>query len=353
MSSPDTSVDSSEVAITPSTYMDYSMQLRIASVFIMFCVSLLGVTVPLYYASRQRSGDALADQRKLAELDGFRIIRSFSAGIMLGVGFIHLLFDGAIALSAVSLDYPCLGFTMATGGTLIVLGFEQVAVLLISRIGDASDSGKSKVSTDFGMDPPQELEVLESGRQVDLRKTCEHTHAIHMIAGSDAMTVIVKAYMMEISVAIHSVIIGITLGSTSGPDNLQSLQALIIAICFHQFFEGLGLGTVIESARLDLGVRKIGMFALVFALTVPIGVAIGIVITNDQALVDGPSVIQEYTLGCLNSISGGIMIYVALVEMAAEDFQQASIALNTALKTKMFCALSLGVLCMAILALWA
>ena len=45
-----------------------------------------------------------------------------------------------------------------------------------------------------------------------------------MIAGSDAMSVIVKAYMMELSVATHSVIIGLNLGSLSGEKQLGTLQ---------------------------------------------------------------------------------------------------------------------------------
>ena len=49
----------------------------------------------------------------------------------------------------------------------------------------------------------------------------------------------------------------------------------------------------------------------------------------------------------------GIMIYVALVEMIAEDFQASSIASNVILKMKMFSALLLGTLFLAILAIWA
>ena len=47
------------------------------------------------------------------------------------------------------------------------------------------------------------------------------------------------------------------------------------------------------------------------------------------------------------------MIYVALVEMIAEDFQAAAIASNVILKMKMFSALLLGTTCMAVLAIWA
>lgn len=354
MSSADVAAEPVEATLTPSSYMDYSMQLRIASVFIMFGASMLGVIVPLIYASRKRGEDTPADHKKIVDCDTFRIIRSFAAGIMLGVGFIHLLADGVFTLAEINLEYPALGFTLATVGAMIVLGFEQIAVLLISRI-DAGSQGqlKSGNNKNDDLDPRLELEVIESAQSTEAYKPCNHNHALNMIAGADSLSVIVKAYMMEISVAIHSVIIGIALGSLGGPDNLQSLQALIIAICFHQFFEGLGLGTVIEAARNDLGFQKIVIFAVTFALTVPIGVAIGIVITNDQTLADGPTAAQEYSLGCLNSVAAGIMIYVALVEMAAEDFQQSSIASRIGLKAKMYTALVLGTLFMAVLAIWA
>lgn len=48
-----------------------------------------------------------------------------------------------------------------------------------------------------------------------------------------------------------------------------------------------------------------------------------------------------------------MMIYVALVEMVAEDFQARAIVTNTFLKIKMFFALSVGLLCMAVLAIYA
>ena len=48
-----------------------------------------------------------------------------------------------------------------------------------------------------------------------------------------------------------------------------------------------------------------------------------------------------------------MLVYVALVEMAAEEFQSASITTEFALKAKMYMALSLGTFTMAIIAIWA
>jgi zinc transporter 1/2/3 len=163
---------------------------------------------------------------------------------LLGVGFIHLLNDGIGKIAEVQLDYPSLGFTLATIGTLIVLGFEQLALMLISHVtvGDDKVIPSKDSNQDNAECPHLELEVVETIPNAH-QSSCDHTHAINMIAGSDSFGVIIKAYMMEISVAIHSVIIGIALGSLAGPDNLAPLVALLIAISFHQFFEGLGLGT--------------------------------------------------------------------------------------------------------------
>jgi uncharacterized membrane-anchored protein len=59
------------------------------------------------------------------------------------------------------------------------------------------------------------------------------------------------------------------------------------------------IGTVIEAARMHLGVQKIIIFAVTFALTVPVGVVIGIVITDDNALENGPTDAQNLALGIL------------------------------------------------------
>ena len=303
------------------TVMDYSLTLRISSIFILFVASLAGIVIPSLLSGGSGS-QTNESHRKMCESDAFRITRTFAAGIMLAVGMIHLLADGVTKLSAVSLDYPPLGYTLATVGAIIVLGFEQVAVMMIGSDKDDSNSVKSiavaekNIEADFGMGPVDLEELEERGKENS--NTSDHYQAIKMIAATDSLNVIVKAYMMEISIAIHSVIIGIAIGASVGTAELKTLRGLIIAICFHQFFEGLGLGTVIESARLQLGMQKIILFVLTFALTVPIGIVIGIVTSGDESasiidpttgeVIPGTADVnigQEYTLGCLNSIAAG------------------------------------------------
>ena len=337
--------------------MDYSLQLRVSAVFIVFVVSLMGMVVPFIYAASMRGGDDSPENRlKISESEALRITRTFAAGVMMGIGFIHLLNDGVSRLASISVGYPALGYTLATVGAMVVLGFEQIALTLVNQIKTEEVAPKKAIGnnehSEFGVGGA-------ANRTEEIEDTHEHAHEhahehpVVMISGTASLSVIVKAYMMELSIAVHSVVIGVALGSMAGKEREQPLQALLIGVCFHQFFEGMGLGCVVDQARIELGKVKVILFALTFALTVPMGVFVGILITDDQSLENGPTLDETLTAGCLNSIAAGIVIYVALVEMVVDDFQAASIVGNIPLKLKMFTALIIGNLAMAILVIWA
>ena len=66
------------------------------------------------------------------------------------------------------------------------------------------------------------------------------------------------------------------MGMMGHDDEVSTLRALVIAMTFHQFFEGVGLGAVMSSLRLKLGTVKVVVFALVFATTLSLGICIGL-----------------------------------------------------------------------------
>lgn len=45
--------------------------------------------------------------------------------------------------------------------------------------------------------------------------------------------------VLEIGIVVHSVVIGVSMGASS---NQCTIRPLIAALCFHQLFEGMGLG---------------------------------------------------------------------------------------------------------------
>lgn len=169
-----------------------------------------------------------------------------------------------------------------------------------------------------------------------------HTHSLDMVADYDASKAFFKSLIMEISIAIHSVIIGFDMGAL-GNDDLMTIRALMIAFVFHQFFEGVGLGSVISETRLSLA--TIAAFALFFSSTLPMGVVIGMTTSESSAGV----IIREVA----NALAAGSLLYTGLVEMAAEDFADPILRSKPFLKLEMIVAMFMGAFFMALLANWA
>lgn len=146
-------------------------------------------------------------------------------------------------------------------------------------------------------------------------------------------------------IVVHSVIIGISLGVSESPD---TIKPIIVALTFHQLFEGIGLGGCISLARFEA--RAIAAMVLYFAVTTPAGIAVGIGISrvyredSREALIVG---------GVLQSASAGILIYMALVDLIAADYMSPRMLGNLRLQVGASLSLLLGAACMSFLARWA
>lgn len=92
--------------------------------------------------------------------------------------------------------------------------------------------------------------------------------------------------------------------------------------------------------------------ALVFSLTTPIGVALGIVISSSY---DPTSVAALLTEGILDAISTGILLYMGYVNLLAVEFNLNGEIRRESKKVKAMCFLALwmGVAVMAVIGIYA
>ena len=100
----------------------------------------------------------------------------------------------------------------------------------------------------------------------------------------------------------------------------NDLTILLIAIAFHQLFEGLALGSRIATVPWgDSTVRKFQpwLMCLAYGCTTPLGQAIGI---STHTLYDPNSMTGLLVVGVMNAISAGLLIYTSLVDLFSEDF---------------------------------
>lgn len=158
----------------------------------------------------------------------------------------------------------------------------------------------------------------------------------------------ISAYLLELGIALHSALIGLTLGTTT-----ESFIALFIALCFHQFFEAMALGAQIARAKM-ISIKSAMYMTTFFSLTTSIGIAIGIGI--HFGTYNPKSVSSLLTTGILYSLAAGVLIYVALVNLISAEMGSHAYAFHTfsnRLKCLYFIALYLGVGTMAVIARWA
>ena len=240
----------------------------------------------------------------------------------------------------------------------LMVGMEQLSIFMMTLVGT---SNKDKTASNISLVPTQENVVdmnatfdghshdhdhenkLESVHEHNCEHGHTHTHSAHLIADENANRAIVKAVIMEFSIAVHSIIIGFDLGLLQSSD-LITIKALMIAFAFHQFFEGLSLGVSFLVGGFSLKMNII--FTLFFSSTLPIGIIIGMTTSSMSTTESNIKVIAS-------SFAAGALLYNGLVEMAGEEFSDPSLSKRPVLKLLMFMAMFIGGFCMALLAYWA
>lgn len=182
-----------------------------------------------------------------------------------------------------------------------------------------------------------------------------HTHPAHahhpslMLSSEEAVLHQKRSavFFLEFGVAIHSIIIGLTVGVADD----ESLPALLIAIAFHQLFEGFALGATIVEARFKKSIVS-WLLVLLYGFTTPIGVAIGIGLHQSYNENATAALLSQ---GILDSLAAGILLYMALVEIITPELTDNAQfrKLSSGRKAMLYGAFYLGVGVMCVLGIWA
>ncbi|KAI3761856.1 hypothetical protein L1987_52278 [Smallanthus sonchifolius] len=266
----------------------------------------------------------------------FLVVKFFAAGVILATGFVHVFPD-----ANESLENPCLG-DKAWGDFPLANFVAMLAAVTVMLVETVVTSIFNRLHYNNNVAELVHDEEKQEGNMHAHPQTF-HGHA----TGSSEVLLRhrIISQVLEIGIIIHSVIIGISLGVSTHP---KTIKPLIAALSFHQMFEGMGLGSCITEAKFKVG--TVATMLILFSLTTPIGIAIGIGISNTY---DENSQSALIIQGILNAASAGILIYMALVDLLAVDFMKSKVQTSTRLQTLAFISILLGLGCMSLLAKWA
>uniref|UniRef100_A0A7C9AXM6 Uncharacterized protein n=1 Tax=Opuntia streptacantha TaxID=393608 RepID=A0A7C9AXM6_OPUST len=368
--------------------------LKLVAICSILVAGAAGIAIPL-----------LGRKKSLLATDGnlFIAAKAFAAGVILATGFVHMLPDGSKNLTNKCLPsypwakFPFSGF-LAMMSALVTLLADFVGTQMYERKREAmkrkAAAQRNELGLDGSLDSVSEAGILPADREevrgnggkrfggeesivgihahsrahghshsqdLDHGGACgvREQHVVdvhddgdghglghsHSFGGENGARHAVVSQVLELGIVSHSVLIGLSLGVSHSP---CTIRPLVAALSFHQFFEGFALGGCIAEA----GFKKAStvIMACFFALTTPGGIAVGIGAASFYNPASARALIVE---GILDSISAGILIYMALVDLIAADFMSKKMRCNVRLQIVSYFALFIGAALMASLAVWS
>ncbi|KAJ4129813.1 high-affinity Zn(2+) transporter zrt1 [Fusarium equiseti] len=314
------------------TDRDYKIGIRIGMLFVVLVASSIGVYGPI-----------LLSRFTPVKSNLFLIVlKQFGTGVIISTAFVHLFTHATMMFGN-----ECLGELLyeATTAAIVMAGL-FISFLIEFLVHRAMRwQATKKAETDSVSLSPKAVEKAE----------------------------LATISIMEAGIIFHSLLIGITL-VVAGDSFFITLSIVII---FHQLFEGIALGSRIASLGygampLALGhshshsptpsVERTGtstvplwkklVLASGFAIITPIGMAIGIGVLN---VFNGNDPSTLIAIGTLDAFSAGILVWVGLVEMWAQDWMlggELSDA-NALTTTLAMFGLLCGMVLMSLLGKWA
>ncbi|KAI3403506.2 ZRT1 [Candida oxycetoniae] len=315
---------------------DYNIPIRIGALFAILVTSAIGSFGPM----------VLKSLFKLNQENIFiTIVKQFGTGVVISTAFVHLMTHAALvwANSCLHIGYEAVGPAITIAGIFVAFIVEYIAYRLLSKsLKSRSTVSQITASGDVEQKIESQEQTLDesSDNGNDLAAASHHNHGLDQSVKDK-----ISVFILECGIIFHSILIGLTLVVAGD----SYFITLFIVIVFHQFFEGLALGSRIADIRANL-LTKLSM-AGAFAIITPIGMAIGVGVLHKF---NGNDVSTIIALGTLDSFSAGVLLWTGLIEMWAHDWLDGHLRTSNWIHTSLaMVSLIAGLLLMSLLGNWA
>ena len=256
---------------------NYDLGLHIGSIFVIGAFSFLGTVIPLVLKKYFSMSSLIFQSAKLV-----------GAGVILSTAFNHLLAESFETLTSPcsGIDFFALAGVCALMGVLFTLIVQLIASEALTSVVARQETDSATATLNNGDDLSHnnhtndilngangassreveclgDIKIIQIGESAVQDDSCRkiHSHPAHIDSGHDhshggliVHSNRVTAYLLELGIGLHSVLIGISLGLAR-----DEFTSLFIALVFHQFFEGIGLSSVVSEAKFSKKWIAIGL----------------------------------------------------------------------------------------------
>jgi len=291
--------------------MDYDLGLHVGAIFIIMGTSLVGVTAPLLVKRAAAQSDS--------QMSGYWIAcgKLVGTGVVLACSLVHMLQP-----SAASLTSPCVPWEFNTDYNAYAYLYAMLAMILmhlmenvvrVEVFGECESDGQecdAHVATAEGGGGPVRGAGggdAGGGDGAARKSAASDDAAPKNSAFTKHYRRQVQTIAMEIGLTMHSVFVGLLVGVTGNvlPNGAPGFSVLLVALGFHQFFEGVALGA--RLADMDVSLRFCAAFILVFILSCPLGIACGILYVTS---VNPNGSTMLLVQGTFDGVCAGLLLYV-------------------------------------------
>ncbi|KAK6932988.1 Zinc/iron permease, partial [Dillenia turbinata] len=315
-----------------------SMRLKLIAMAILLSISLVVISIPITLS--------LFLQHSATNGKLLLVFKSFAAGAILSASLVHVLPHSFQALSSCQAishhpwkDFPFSGLIPMIGISLAFLvhlvassnannNKSHYALVETKDVSSSDEEAKKVVNTRFemgiiGWHDRQEEEMAKLRQRL------------------------IKQ-VLEVGVVFHPLFIGVIMGLSR---NTCTIRPLVVALGLHQIFEGLDLGGSMAQAGLSFATTA--YICLVFYLTAPIGIVLGIIVyaATGYDIKSSNTLIVE---GITCSLASGILLYTAMVKFLGIDFFNNKVMVGSKPWMKKLCyiAFVIGCALMSFLVIW-
>lgn len=190
-----------------------------------------------------------------------------------------------------------------------------------SGVANGHGGQRTPLSKSFGHDDDDEdddedLELHMDELSEPLARAETHTlppTPLRPSGPDEQKRLMLQCLLLEAGILFHSVFIGMAISVATGPPFI----VFLIAIAFHQTFEGLALGSRIAGVKFPRSSPRPWLMVLAYGTTTPLGQAIGLVV---HRYYDPQSQTGLLMVGVMNAVSSGLLLFAGLVQLLSEDF---------------------------------
>eukprot|EP00727_Mastigamoeba_balamuthi_P005520 m51a1_g1588 putative zinc transporter zip1 (334) ;mRNA; f:144475-145476 len=261
-----------------------------------------------------------------------------AAGIFLSVGLCHMADDATEFLSSVTsrlhgfplpLFLVCCGFALMLALEKVVFGHghhhhhHSAPAAAVERAPDCGDPSVQQDKCPAG--PDNDIDGEQSPLIANSEKELGDTGAPEAAAGDhkgragacggharSEWEAYVKAGAMTLGIMLHSGVSGLAIGVAR---DMATLTAIVVATVAHDWSHACALVVLYDELRLPARAQVLFLAAVVAVEPLCIGVGIAVV----DALSDSSAMVVS---GALSGVAAGVFVYIAVVELVHEAFEE-------------------------------